>query len=64
MSYYYFTLDKNNGVSGEVIYDSNGDTLTMTATYTLGANAAVTIPGGIFTKPSSYEIAVTPTSVS
>ena len=34
--------------------DPNGDTLTMTATHTLGANPAVNIPGGIFTKPTSY----------
>ena len=36
----------------------------MTATYALGANTPASIPGGIFTKPTSYEIAVTPTSVS
>ena len=41
--------------------DPNGDTITMTATYTLGAYPAVNIPGGIFTKPTSYEILVTPT---
>lgn len=44
--------------------DANGETIAMTATYTLGTNAPVTIPGGIFTKPTSYEIKVTPTSAS
>ena len=29
--------------------DPNGDTLTMTATYALGASTPVAIPGGIFT---------------
>jgi hypothetical protein len=29
--------------------DPNNDTLTMTATYNLGANSAVNIPGDIFT---------------
>jgi hypothetical protein len=44
--------------------DANGETITMTATYTLGANTPVTIPQGIFTISTSYEIKVTPTSVS
>ena len=33
--------------------DANGDVITMTATYTLGTNAPMTIPGGIFTKTTS-----------
>lgn len=44
--------------------DPNGDTLTMTATYALGTSTPLSIPGGIFSKPTSYEIAVTPSSVS
>jgi hypothetical protein len=46
--------------------DANGEVITMTATYSLGSNAPVTIPdpGGIFTKPTLYEIKVIPTSVS
>ena len=38
--------------------DPNGDTLMLTATYKLGTSTPVSIPGGIFTKPTSYEIAV------
>lgn len=44
--------------------DPTGETLTMTGTYTLGTNAPMTIPGSIFTQPSSYTIVITPTSAS
>jgi hypothetical protein len=36
--------------------DPNGDIMTMTAYYTIGAGSPVNIPGGIFNTPSTYEI--------
>ena len=35
--------------------------MTMTATYTYNGGAALTIPGGIFTKPAEFQIDVTST---
>ena len=44
--------------------DPNGDTLSMLVTYTIGANAPVTIPSGIFTLPSTYTLQIAPTSIT
>ena len=44
--------------------DPNGDSLTMSATYALGASTPASIPGGIFTKPAAYDIEVAPTSIT
>ena len=39
--------------------DDDGDTVTMTATYSLNGDAAHSIPGGIFTLPTPLTIKAT-----
>jgi len=36
--------------------DPDGDSITMSATYSFNGGAAIAIPGGIFTVPSSFTI--------
>jgi hypothetical protein len=43
--------------------DDDGDTMTMTATYSLNGGAAQPIPGGLFTIPNPFEIKVTSTGL-
>jgi hypothetical protein len=45
----YYNSDPYSILLSPYFSDPNGDNLTMAAEYTFGANAAVTIPGGIFT---------------
>jgi hypothetical protein len=40
----------------EYFIDNDGDTLSMTATYSLNGASALTIPGGLFSQPSSLTI--------
>jgi hypothetical protein len=39
--------------------DDDGDTMSMTATYSLNGGAAKTIPGGLFTMPTPFTIKAT-----
>ena len=43
----------------EYFIDDDGDTMTMTATYSLNGRPAQPIPGGLFTKPSPLTIDAT-----
>jgi hypothetical protein len=42
--------------------DDDGDTITMTATYSFNGGAATAIPGGIFSVPSPFVVNANPTS--
>jgi hypothetical protein len=44
--------------------DEEGDPLTMKATYSFNGASAMPIPGGIFTKPDVFQIAVASTSIA
>jgi hypothetical protein len=44
--------------------DEQGDPLKMTATYKYNGGRAIQIPGGIFTKPSEFQIDVASTSIT
>ena len=50
---------------GPYFTDDDGDALDLTATYTLaGSSEVLSVPGGIFTKPSSFVITVASTSIT
>jgi hypothetical protein len=47
----------------EFFTDDDGDALTLTATYSLSGGSAVSIPGGIFSQLSTFELYVDSTSI-
>jgi hypothetical protein len=44
--------------------DDQGDPMAMTATYSYNGGSSKAIPGGIFTKPSLFEIYVASTKIA
>jgi large repetitive protein len=44
--------------------DDDGDTMTMTATYSLNGGVAIPIPGGLFTLPNPFTIKATSVGLS